>query len=146
MDRASSDHLELGWVRGGVGAGRVSWSITYIPALYKALYLFAWCWLMVELSGSVPVSGLGAPVSPPHVRMAPLGSERGKDHSGDTPMSVGGQGFTLLGGAVSLMPWPGPSAPSNQRTTPLAGEPPGVPQSWPGIGFPDWNVPPFTQN
>lgn len=44
---------------GGGGAGRVMWSITYIPALYKALYLFAWCWLEME-GVSVPVSGLCA--------------------------------------------------------------------------------------
>lgn len=48
---------------GGGGAGRVMWNITYIPALYKALYLFAWCWL--EMKGvSVPASGLCACQSP----------------------------------------------------------------------------------
>lgn len=47
--------------RVGVGAGRVMWSITYIPALYKALYLFACCWLVVEgVRESEPVSGLSA--------------------------------------------------------------------------------------
>lgn len=57
--------LELGWVWGGLGAGRVLWNVTSIPALDKALYSFAWCWLMVELSGSVPVGGLGAPGGAP---------------------------------------------------------------------------------
>lgn len=133
MDRhpQTSNCPWVGWAWGGAGAGRVLRNVTYIPALYKALYLFAWLWLVVELSGSVPVSGLGAPVSPPCHGGEPELRE-GPGHSGDT--STGGRAFTLVGGAISLMPWLGASVPSSQRTPLLGAEstplpPPSVPQS-----------------
>lgn len=67
-----------GWAGAGAGAGRAFRNITYIPALYKALYLFACCWVMVELNESVPVSGLGAPVSTPYAKGETPNSERGR--------------------------------------------------------------------
>lgn len=53
----------LGRAGGGWGR-RVMWRITYIPALYKALYLFACCWLVEGVRDSVPGSGLSARPTP----------------------------------------------------------------------------------